>query len=75
MRMLNSALEDGLFEISRIRIRLPRSTKKVEGDAVFAVPRPGPPIQVHHHTEDVVANTAERVDVVDIKTALSIKSS
>ena len=32
-------------------------------DPLCAVPRPEPPVQVHHHAQDVAA--AERVDVVD----------
>ena len=71
--------EEGVFELSRIRIRSPRSKKKVEGDPLYTVPRPERPVQVHHHhAEDVDVDVAvaERVDgstIVkkkDIKTAL-----
>lgn len=78
MRMLNCVPEEGVFELSRIRIRSPWSTKKVESDPLYAEPRPERPAQVHHHhAEDVDVAMAERVDVVndrekkkDIKTAL-----
>ena len=68
MRMLNSVPEGGVFELSPIRIRSPRYTKKVEGDHLYAAPRPEHPAQVHHHhagNVDVAVAVAERVDVVD----------
>ena len=81
--MLNNVLEADAFEISRIPIQSPRSTKKGEGDPRCAAPPPERPVQVHrcpHHVE--VVAVAERVDEVDareqkkaIKTAASIQPS
>ena len=74
--MLNSMPEEGVFELSRIRIRSPRSTKKVEGDPLYTVPRPERPVQVHHHhAEDVDVAVAERVDVVDDRKKKDIKTA
>lgn len=78
MRMLNSMPEEGVFELSRIRIRSPRSKKKVEGDPLYTVPRPERPVQVHHHhAEDVDVDVAvaERVDVVDDRKKKDIKTA
>ena len=73
MRMLNSVLEADVFEISRTPIQWPQFTKKGERDPLCAVPRPEPPVQVHHQAEDVAA--AERVDVVDDREKRDIKTA
>lgn len=90
MKTLNNVLEAGVFEISRIPIQRPRSTKKGEGDLLCAALPPERPAQVrqhhhyhhhHHHAEDVAVAVAERVDGVnalekkDIKTASLIQPS
>ena len=83
--MLNNVLEADVFEISRIPIQRPRSTKKGEGDLLCATLPPERSAQVrhphhHHHAEDVAVAVFERVDGVDarehkkdIKTASSIQ--
>ena len=70
--MLNNVLEAGVFEISRIPIQWPRSTKKGEGDLLCAALPPERPAQVrhpphHHHAEYVAVAVAERVDGVDAR--------
>ena len=80
MKVLNDVLEADVFEISRIPIQRPRSTKKGQGDLLFAALPPERPAKVrqhhqHQHTEDVAVDVVDAREKTDIKTASSIQPS
>ena len=70
MKMLNNVLGADVFEILRIPIQSPQSTKMGEVDPQYVAPPPERPAQVrhphhHHHAEDVAV--AEHVDGADVR--------